>query len=134
MTCVLAAVDDTAAAAGVIDAARVLARTLGTEVRGVHVREGDARTGQDVAARAGLPTDIVEGDVTTCIYAAIADEDVAVAVLGARDLRGGRRPAGHVATAMMVEASVPFLIVPPEVKLPESGRFERLLLPLEGSD
>lgn len=134
MTCVLAAVDDTAAAAGVIAAAQVLARTLGIDVRGVHVREGEARTGQEVAARAGLPTDIVEGDVAACIHAAVADATVSVAVLGARALQGGRRPAGHIATAMMVEAPVPVLIVPPDVQLPDSGRFERLLLPLEGND
>jgi nucleotide-binding universal stress UspA family protein len=133
MTNVLATIDDTATAEVVLGAAQVLARTLGSEVRVLHVREGDARTAQAVAARARLPLEIVEGDVTSRILEASAAQSVVV-VLGARRLRGGRRPGGHVATAIMVASAVPVLVVPPGVQLSGSGRFERLLLPLEGQD
>lgn len=132
MTHVLAAIDDSPAAAGVLGAAQALARTLGTEVRGLHVRAGDARTAEAVAAHAGVAIEVVDGDAATRILDATADPSVAVVVLGARAHRGGHRPGGHVAVALMLGSDASVLMVPPDAQLPESGRFQRLLVPLAG--
>lgn len=132
MTHVLAVIDDSPAAADVLGAAQALARTLGTEVRGLHVREGDARTAEAVAAHAGVSVEVVDGDAATRILDAATDPSVAVVVLGARCHPGGHRPGGHVAVALMLGAAAPVLVVPPDAELPESGRFRRLLVPLAG--
>jgi nucleotide-binding universal stress UspA family protein len=52
--------------------------------------------------------------------------------VGARRHRAGRQP-GHVALAVMTQVRKPVLVVPPDVRLPRSERFQRVLTPLEGT-
>jgi nucleotide-binding universal stress UspA family protein len=132
MTHVLAVIDDTPAAADVLSAAQALALTLGTAVHGLHVREGDAGMAEAVAAHAGVSVEVVDGDAVARILQAAADPFVSVIVVGARCHPGGHRPGGHVAVAVMLGAAAPVLVVPPDAKLPDSGRFHRLLVPLAG--
>lgn len=133
MTVVLAAIDNSAAALAVLRAAEAMARTLGAEPRAVHVHEGEHETAVDVARHAGIPLEVIEGDPVDRIVERSSAPTVTMAVVGARSHRAGRRPSGHVALAVMAQARKPLLVVPPDARLPESGRFERVLLPLEGT-
>ncbi|HVT75862.1 MAG TPA: universal stress protein [Acidimicrobiales bacterium] len=133
MTTVLAAIDDSPAAAPVLRAAQALAVTLGGDVRAVHVTEDGGETAASAATRADISVLNVTGDPVTAIIDAAADRDVAFVVVGARRHTSGRRPAGHVAQAVMTGTAKPVLVVPPDARLPTEGPFRRALAPLEGS-
>lgn len=133
MTVVLAAIDDSAAALPVLRAAAAMARTIGAEARAVHVREGKHETVTALAQHAGVAIDVVNGDPVDRIVELTAAAAVTMVVVGARRHRGGRRPSGHVAFAVMAQARKPVLVVPPDARLPASERFERALIPLEGT-
>ncbi len=130
---VLAAIDDTAAAAPVLEAATAVAGLLGVEVRALHCTEDAKRTAAEVAARAGVRIDHVEGDPVPCIIDAAAGDEVRVVVVGARGRPGGPRPVGHVALAVAETVGKPVLVVPPDARLPGAGEGpHRALVPLNG--
>jgi nucleotide-binding universal stress UspA family protein len=131
---VLAALDDSAAALPVIHVGARLARTLGAELRVVHVGEEGTHSAQAVAAHIGSSIEILEGDPAERIAQASKAADVAIVVVGARGHRGGRRPCGHVATAVLEHASRPVVLVSPDLDPMHRDRFERVLIPLEGSE
>lgn len=130
---VLAAIDDSPMAALVLRAAQDLAASLGGAVRALHVSNGDDRAAQEVAGWAHQPLEIHQGDVEQAIVGTAREVDAAVVVIGSRALAGGKRPGGHVAMAVITVLDRPVLVVPPDARLPESGRFERILWPLEGT-
>jgi nucleotide-binding universal stress UspA family protein len=111
----------------------MMARTLDAEARAVHVREGECDTAVAAAGHVGIPIEIIEGDAADRIAEQSADPDVTIVVVGARSHRAGRRPSGHVARAVIEQLRKPVLVVPPDARLPESERFERVLIPLEGT-
>jgi nucleotide-binding universal stress UspA family protein len=133
MTVVLAAIDDSPAALPVLRAANAMARTLGAEARAVYVREKNHENVMALARHAGVSIDIVDGDPVDRIVELSTASAVTMVVVGARRHRGGRRPSGHVAFAVMAQARKPILVVPPDARLLTSERFERVLIPLEGT-
>jgi nucleotide-binding universal stress UspA family protein len=129
----LAAVDDSAVAATVIRAAEALAAEINSPVEVVHVGTADAVAGELAARWRRQPFDVVTGDAADQIVAAASAPDVRVVVVGARSQRGGKRPAGGVALAVLTRVERPVLVVPPDAQLPRDGRFRRVLCPLEGT-
>lgn len=134
MRSILAALDASAVARPVMEAAVALAELTGAEVRAVHVGgAGSSEVPQWLASRGAVPLKIVEGPVEAGLLDEIADPGVIAAVLGARGTPAGRRPAGRTAVRVLERARKPMLVVPPEAVWDPSRRFCRLLIPLEGT-
>ncbi len=131
MTCVIAALDNSAAAAPVLATARTLGLLLEAEVLALHVRvDGDA-VARGVAGDAGLGLAVTAGPVDDELAEAASARDVVLVVLGARARPGGAAPAGHTALALATALAKPVVLVPPDTRFP--GRLRRVLVPLEGS-
>ena len=68
------------------------------------------------------------------VLAALAEAgrapEVVAVVLGARGVRSGRRPAGHVALELALSLPKPLVVVPPDARLRKGLR--RILVPLNG--
>jgi nucleotide-binding universal stress UspA family protein len=133
MTVILAALDNSAAALPVLRAAAAMAHTLSAECRAVHIREGEHDTAAAMADHAGISIEALHGNPVDRIAEASADAAVGFVVVGARRHRAGRRPSGHVASAVMTQVHKPVLVVPPDARLPASERFRHVLVPLEGT-
>jgi nucleotide-binding universal stress UspA family protein len=134
MTTVLAAIDDSTAAAPVLAVGQAMAALLGTALVAVHVREGDKRTAVDVAEQVNVPVRVVDGLPVEAIAEAAADTSVRMVVVGARGQPAGPRPAGHVAVALAERIDKPVLVVPPDITAAQGPRpIRRALIPLEGS-
>ncbi len=136
MTVVLAAIDTSTAAGPVLRTANALAATLGLRVFALHSRGNGDRRGHlhliteppDVHVRlatAERPAD--------AILAALDDQQVLVAVIGARGHPAGRRPVGSTALAVATRARKPVVVVPPDLRDGSRDRLHRVLVPLEGS-
>lgn len=133
MSVILAAIDDSAAAFPVLRAATAMALTLGAEAQALHIREGRSETATAAAQHAGISIDVIDGDPVDRIVELSSDTAVSMVVVGARRQRAGPRPSGHVAFAVMAQVRKPVLVVPPDARLPEADRFDRVLMPLEGT-
>jgi nucleotide-binding universal stress UspA family protein len=138
MTIVLAAVEADATADTVLAAGAVAAELFHASLHALHVREnGRAASTAGVAAaaaRAGATLRVADGDPVTEIVDAVADPDVALAVVGTRSGPEGPRPAGHIALAVVERADKPVMVVPPEsVTRDVAPRIRRALVPLEGT-
>lgn len=130
MSRLLAAIDDGAAAESVLSSARWLAELLGLTLDVVHVVE----SGDDVLVDTGPDRPrLLHGDPIEQLGREFEDPDVALAVVGARRRSGGRRPAGHVTTSLLVNAGKPLVVVPPDCRLLTRRRTERVLVPLDGT-
>jgi nucleotide-binding universal stress UspA family protein len=134
MRTVLAAVDCSAAARPVLEAASAIAELTGAEVQAVHVVEGDIEMPEWLAAQKGVPLRVLAGPVEDALVAAVADDAVVAAVLGARGTPGGRRPVGHTAMQVVRRSPKPIAIVPPDAIALATTRMHRLLIPLEGDE
>jgi nucleotide-binding universal stress UspA family protein len=126
----MAALDNSAAAASVAATAKALARTFGAGVEGVHVGEDGDRNAAATAAAAGLPFDRLEGAVVPALARAARDRDAVALVVGARGLPSGRK-VGSTALEVITSVTKPVVVVPPET--PYVARFQRVLVPLEGT-
>lgn len=131
MSTIVAALDASAAARPVLEAARRLAELTGATVEAVHVRDRSTDTPPTFAERAGVPILLLDPPVEPALLDALAAPGVVACVLGARGTPGGRRPVGHTALHVLEHADKPIMVVPPEVVSPNP--FRRLLLPLEGT-
>jgi len=131
MTRVLAALDNSVVAQPVFLTAAAVARLLGAELEVVHVRTDGERVARSVAGRGGLSLVELEGPVVETLVEAASQEDVALAVLGARATPGGARPAGSTAIGIATSVAKPVVLVPSET--PHPGRMRRILVPLEGT-
>lgn len=132
MRTVLAALDSTASARPVLDAALGLAELIGASVEAVHVRYGPTDTPRALADRQAIPLRLLDGRVGSSLLAAMAAPEVTAAVLGARSLPGDHRPMGSTALEVAQQSRKPVLVVTPEAFDGSRQHFRRLLLPLEG--
>lgn len=128
---VLAAIDDSAAARCVLSAAGRLASLVGVGVEALHVvEESPRKTAAATAAAAGVPFHETTGEAVDRIVEETRAPGVVAVVVGCRSLEAG--PAvGHVALSVIPAVDKPILAVPPSV--PEVRRFERILVPLDGT-
>ena len=133
MTSILAAVDASAAARPVLDAATALGRTLRMPVVAIHVRQDSTEVERQLTERAGIELRLATGTPADAIVAAMADAEMALAVLGARGHPAGRRPAGSTALAVATHAAKPVVVVPPEPRDPPPAGLHRILVPLDGT-
>jgi nucleotide-binding universal stress UspA family protein len=131
MTKVIAAIDNNSAARPVLATARAVANLVHAELEAVHVLEDGARTARLAAEAAGVPLRTVSGPELASLIDAAEQEDVAAVVAGARGTPGGRRPAGHVALALIQALHKPVVVVPPQASAPP--RLARILVPLDGT-
>jgi nucleotide-binding universal stress UspA family protein len=132
---VLAAVDSSDGAPFVLDTAAHFGQLTGADVEVVSVRSdsrGSPDAAESLALAGGMPFRFLEGPVATSLLAALEAPAVIAAVIGARARPGGRRPVGQTAHEILASARKPVVVVPLEVSAP--GAFERLLIPLEGTE
>lgn len=134
MRTILAALDASAAARPVLEAALGFARLTGAVVEAVHVNRETAETPAWLAGRSDVTLKVVTGPIERTLLHAVANPAVVAAALGARGTTSGRRPAGRTAIRVLERARKPILIVPPEAVGSSTGVFRRLLVPLEGTD
>lgn len=132
MSTILAAVDRTATARPVLEAARLLARTFNAHAEALHVVAPGEEPPTNLAATAGMPLRILTGDPVEVICDAVAD-NVDLAVLGARRGTSGRRPVGHVAFDVMTRLKVPVVIVPPDAWEHLPHTLQKVLVPLDAA-
>jgi nucleotide-binding universal stress UspA family protein len=135
MNIVLAALDTTAAARPVLEAALRIGQLTGSNVEAVHVHRGrldSVETPESLAARSKVPFRVLEGPVEPALLAAVGAPEVLAAVVGARATPGGRRPVGRTARHILEHTDKPVVIVPPDAIVPSS--FRRILVPLEGTE
>jgi Universal stress protein family len=98
------------------------------------VHDGSTETPEAQTTRAGVRLRLLDGPVEKALLDAIADLDVIVAVIGARATAGGRRPAGRTAVHVLERATKPVVVAPPEAWGLSLRPFQRLLVPLEGTE
>jgi nucleotide-binding universal stress UspA family protein len=131
MTRVIAALDNSLAAAPVVQTGVALANLLGAEPEALHV----AVNGQSVAALAantgGVPLRTERGPVADVLIRAANEPDVVALVVGARSTPAGRRPAGNTALAVATSLDKPVVVVPPDGR---TGPLRRVLVPLEAAE
>lgn len=131
MTTVVAAIDNSGAAAPVVATANRIAELYDATARALHVREDGIATARAAAERAGLELEIVEGRPIDALGEAERDPDVQAVVVGSRATSGGPRPAGSTAIEFVGSVSTPVILVPPDIENP--GRIESILVPLDGT-
>jgi nucleotide-binding universal stress UspA family protein len=130
---VIAALDDSAAARPVLATALALGGLLDASVEAFHVPVDDLSTARSVAHDAGVVLREAHGNAADEIVSATDGDDVSVAVLGARGLPHGRRPAGHVALEVAQRTGKPIVIVPPDCTAPSFEPSDQILVPLDGT-
>ena len=137
MSFVLAALDNSASARAVLDAAVRIGRLTGTPVRAVYVRTDPLEpfdAVESAATRAQVPLRVVEGPLEPTLIDALGDPEVIVAAIGAWSGAPptGPYPTGHTARALLEHADKPVVVVPPATG--SRGVIRRILLPLEGTE
>jgi nucleotide-binding universal stress UspA family protein len=131
VTKVIAAIDDTEAAAPVLTTARAVAQLFGASVEGLHVRSNGFVKASSAAREAGIPLSAVAGDVVQSLAAAGSGRDVSALVLGTRDEPSEAKPLGSTALELVGTVEKPVVLVPPRAT--PSRRIRGVLLPLEGT-
>ena len=133
MSMILACIDASAAARPVLQAAVALGQTLALPVVALHVCGDDVEPPRQFADAAGVQLRVATGAAIDTITAALAEEEVALGVLGVRAVPGGRRPAGHTALAVARHTTKPLVVVPPVPRDPPPAGLHRVLVPLDGT-
>jgi nucleotide-binding universal stress UspA family protein len=134
MSIVLAALDDSPAAAPVLAVARHLAAVFGASVQGVHVLAEDLAEDAPVPSRltgTGVPLRVAYGDVVDRLVAAGTADEVEVVAIGACAGPTGARPVGSTAVRVATALARPVAVVPPWAD--PQARLHRVLVPLEGT-
>lgn len=131
MTTVIAALDNSSAAAPVVATATRIAELYSATAHALHVREDGAGAARAAAEGAGLELETVSGSPIEMLIDAAEQPTVRAVVLGARATRGGRRPAGSTAMKFIASVSTPLIVVPPDA--PNPGRIDSILVPLDGT-
>jgi nucleotide-binding universal stress UspA family protein len=134
MTIILAAIDSSPAAQPVLQSAATLAATLGVPVVALHIAHDGSEPARLLADHAGIPLRLATADrPAEAILEALNDDQVALAVIGARSHPSGPRPAGATALAVAARAGKPVVVVPPQLHGPPAPYLHRILVPLEGT-
>lgn len=129
---ILAAIDNSAASWPVLATAVEMGRLLGASVEAVHVQEDGTATARALAERADVPLRLIAFAPIATLIETLDADDVVLAVIGARGLPGGPRPAGHIALAVVEQVTKPVVVVPPEASAPSPGGIRRVLVPING--
>ena len=129
MKIVVACIDNSAAARPVLAAARPSHRCSERGRSGARPEDGDRLCGPPPTMRMCRSASC-RRSARQLIAVSAADDVVAVAI-GARDLPGGRRTAGHFALALANHVDTPILVVPPDAQPPE--QLHRVLIAMEGT-
>lgn len=127
----LAALDNTPAAAVVLDTAESLARLFDAELEAVHVGADGDRIARAAATAAGLELRPIGGEIVPALTEAASADDVAALVVGTRRLPNGGRPLGSTALEVITSLRKPVVVVPPDTT--QRGAVRRVLLPLQGT-
>jgi nucleotide-binding universal stress UspA family protein len=131
MTRVIAAIDNSAAASPVLEAACAIADLFDWELEAVHVREGAFPMASAAAVAAGVPLNASVGATTDVLREAMLPPDVAALVIGARRTPAGRRPVGSTAIELITSVPKRVVVVPPDTRLPAT--IDSILVPLDAS-
>lgn len=129
MSRIIAAVDDSSAAARVLAAAQALSGPFGAEVEALTVARSAGGTAAATAARARVPFRAVPGDPLERLVELAADDDVVAFAIGQRS-HAGTGVTGHLCLGLAGQVVQPVLAVPPRVPVP--ARFRRVLMAMEG--
>ncbi len=131
MTRIIAAITSDAATEAVLSTATAVSELFGAEVEALHV--GAAQVTLSTAAeRAGVPLRNVAGETGQALADAVASEDVAALVIGARGTSSGKRPAGSTALALITLGQLPVVVVPPDARVTDRA-IRSVLVPLDGT-
>lgn len=130
MSRIIAAIDNSAASAGVLRAALAMAPIVGASVEAVHVSEDSSRTAHAAAEKAGVPLQVLPGEPLQAIAALAGASDVSMIVVGAHG-SPLRTRTGHLALALANQLDKPILAVPPKAVVPRNIR--RMLIAMEGT-
>jgi nucleotide-binding universal stress UspA family protein len=132
MSAVIAAVDNSAAARAVVETAAAVARLSGAALRVLHVREDGLETARAAALAAGVALEAVDGaPPEEAVARTVRPREVEAVVVGARRVRGGRAPAGHIALSLLTRIPKPVFVVPPDARPRRS--IGAILVPLDGT-
>lgn len=131
MSTVLAALDRGPAARPVLAAARALGALLGAEVTALHVKVDGMEVPRSLAAQAGVPLHVVDGDIVARIVEATEAGEVAALVIGARRIPTDPWRLSDTAVAIATTVPKPVVVVPPQAAQPAT--YSRVLVPLEGN-
>lgn len=129
MSRVIAAVDDSAAAAAVLAMARAVGEALAAAVDAVNVGGGGG-TAAAAAARAEVPFRTLTGEPLPTLVALGDEDDVVSFVVGQRS-RVGSGTTGHTALGIADAVVQPVVVVPPDAAVPD--RIRRVLVAMEGT-
>jgi nucleotide-binding universal stress UspA family protein len=127
---VLAALNETAAARPVLEAAQEIARLFAAEVAAVHVVQDGVEGVRELARVAHVPLMELEGPPGVQLAQALEDDDALALVVGTARA-DGTREIGSTVLEVVTTAQKPVFAIPPE--LPAGFAIHRLLVPLEGS-
>lgn len=128
---VVAAIDNSAAAAPVLSMALAVAPVLGARVEAVHIIDEQGTTAEASAEARGVPYVAIPGDPLERLVEVAGAADVAALTLGIRSRPRAGRPPGHLAPALASRIDKPVIAVPPEAEPPE--RLQRVLIATEGT-
>lgn len=130
MPVLLAAIDDSAAARPVLEAAGRLGPLFDASPVAVHVAEsGSGATARAECEAAHVPLRLRRGDARSRLVELAGSGEVVAVVAGARRVPVGATPAGHVAMHLIEEVGKPVVVVPPA---PATSRpLRRVLVPVD---
>lgn len=131
MRTVVAAVDNSSAAAPVVATAEKMAQLYHATARALHVREDGDSVATAAARVAGIEIETTAGVPIEALIGAARQPAVRMVVLGARGTPAGRRPAGTTALELITSVPTPLTVVPPDA--PHPGRIDSILVPLDGT-
>jgi hypothetical protein len=130
MTVLIAAIDESAAALPVLQAAQRIAVLVDARVEAVHVREdGSGKVATAIAEQFGVPLRVRDGEIVAVLKADVRDSDAIGLMIGLRGLPGGASPAGHVALDLVQSLDRPIVVVPPYA---HDRPIRRVLVAVEG--
>jgi nucleotide-binding universal stress UspA family protein len=130
---VIAAIDNSAVAGPVIDAALSIAPAFHAEVEAVHIRQDGVASVEALAKAAKIPLRLLDGPPMEKLIDALKDSHVLLGVLGTRRTAAGRRLIGHIALAVVQRTNKPVVAVPPGSGGRRLKPLRRVLVPLDGT-
>jgi nucleotide-binding universal stress UspA family protein len=131
MSRILAMLDDSPLAPGVLRTATAFADLLDADVDAVTVLTDTGRPGQQRPSVLDVSPRILTGDPDVVLRDAVAAPDVLMGVLGTRTVLSHPQLLGHISRAIATGCTVPLVLVPPGCRT-FSTDHPVFLLPLDG--